>query len=58
MNFFKDLIENGAYDTTNHIHTECMKFVFVTLRQREFVTRKIRNSNCNRLCLDLCTVSS
>ena len=38
MNFFKDLTKTGAYDTTNHIHTECMKLVFVTLRQRRFVT--------------------
>ena len=38
MIFFKDLVETGACDTTNHIHTECMKFVLVTLRQRGFVT--------------------
>ena len=35
MNFFKDLIEAGVYDTTSYIHIECMKFVFMTLLQRE-----------------------
>ena len=35
MNFFKDLIEAGVYDTTNYIHSECMKFVFTALLQRE-----------------------
>ena len=35
MNFFKDLIEVGVYDTTSYIHIECMKFVFTTLLQRE-----------------------
>ena len=35
MNFFKDLIEAGVHDTTNYIHSECMKFVFTALLQRE-----------------------
>ena len=35
MNFFKDLIEDGVYDTTNYIHRKYMKFVFTTLLQRE-----------------------
>ena len=52
MNFFKDLIEAGVYDTTNHIHSECMKFVFTTLLQREldvicdtWYSHRIRNTN-------------
>ena len=57
MNFFKDLIETGVYDTTNYlhnncIHTECMKFAFTTLLQREldvicdtWNSHRIRNTN-------------
>ena len=52
MNFFKDLIEAGVYDTTNYIHCECIKFVFTTLLQREldvicdiWNSHRIRNTN-------------
>ena len=36
MNLFKDLSEAGVCNTNNYILTECMKFVFKTLIQREF----------------------
>ena len=52
MNYFKDLLEAGVYDTTNYIHSECMKFVFTTLLQREldvicdtWNSHRIRNIN-------------
>ena len=52
MNFFKDLIEAGVYDTTNYIHSECMKFVFMALLQREldvicdtWNSHRVRNTN-------------
>ena len=52
MKFFKDLTEAGVYDTTNYIHSECMKFVFTTLLQREldvicdtWYSHRIRNTN-------------
>ena len=52
MKFFKDLTEAGVYDTTNYIHSECMKFVFTTLLQREldvicdtWNSHRIRNTN-------------
>ena len=54
MNFFKDLFETGFYDTTNYIHTECMKLVFMNLLQREldvncdtWNSQRIRNTNTN-----------
>ena len=52
MNFFKNLIEPGVYDTTYYIHSECTKFVFMTLLQRElhvicdsWNSHRIRNTN-------------
>ena len=52
INFFKDLLDPGVYGTTNYIHSECMKFVFTTLLQREldvicdtWNSHRIRNTN-------------
>jgi hypothetical protein len=38
INFFKDLIDSGHYDTSNQLHIECARFCFMNLIREDLKT--------------------
>ena len=38
INFFKDLIEQDIFDTSNKLHCECIKFCFYPLLKKDLIT--------------------
>jgi len=40
MNYFKDLIDQGFYDTTNPMQVECLKFCYLSIIRNELIQMK------------------